>query len=70
MIVFDFLITYSMDLETALTFTHGHFNEVVFAVYYIGTLSTKGMYTIASKKKCGLGLQTIVTSIGMTSTIY
>ena len=40
-----------MDLETALTFTHGHFNEVVFAVYYIGTLSTKGMYTIASKKK-------------------
>jgi len=26
MIVFDFLITYSMDLETALTFTHGHFS--------------------------------------------
>ena len=32
MIVFDFLITYLMDSETALTFTHGHFNQVVFAV--------------------------------------
>ena len=32
MTVFDFLITYSMDLETALTFAHGHFNQVVYGV--------------------------------------
>ena len=30
-----FLITYSMAFETALTFTHGHFNRVVFAVHVV-----------------------------------
>ena len=34
-----------MDLETALTFTHGHFNQVVFAVYiYNSTCYSRLVY--------------------------
>ena len=40
--VFDSLITCSMNPETAVTFTRGHFNQAVFAVYKIFATCIEG----------------------------
>ena len=44
---FNYRLTCSMNPETALTCTHGHFSQVVFAVSTIITLFQKSLLYIA-----------------------